>query len=251
MGKSLADRVAIVTGASRGIGEQIALRLAADGAKVVLVSRKAEPLEAVAAKIKEAGGEALVAPTHLGQVEALQPLVDKVLETYGRIDILVNNAATNPVFGPSMVVEPAALQKIFEVNFYGPFFLAKACLKPMQDAKYGKIVNVGSVAGFKYTPGMGAYSMSKAALLMMTKVLAAEWGGFGIRVNAVAPSLVKTKFSAALWSTEEILDEAIQGQALHELMQPKDIVGAVAWLASPDADFVTGHTVVIDGGYSL
>jgi len=251
MSKALADRVAIVTGASRGIGKAVAERLAADGAKVVLVSRKQEPLEAVAGLIKAVGGEALVAPTHLGKVDQIQPLVDKVLDTYGRIDILVNNAATNPVFGPVMFAEPPAMQKIFDVNFFGPFFLAKACLAPMQKAEYGKIVNVGSVAGFKATPGMGAYCMSKAALLMMTKVLASEWGVFGIRVNAIAPGLVKTDFSSVLWNTDDILKKALEDQALNQLAEPKDIISAVAWLSSPESDFVTGHTLVVDGGSSL
>lgn len=251
MNKPLAEKTAIVTGASRGIGEAIALRLAADGAKVVLASRKAEPLQAVADKIKAAGGEALVVATHMGKPDQIPQLVEKTLAAFGKIDILVNNAATNPVFGPVMFVEQPALQKIFEVNLIGPFLLAKACLEPMKEAGYGKIVNVGSAAGFKVTPGMGAYCMSKAALLMMTKVLAAEWGTFGVRVNAVAPSLVKTKFSSVLWGTDDILEKAIEGQALNKLAEPADVVGAVTWLAGAESDFVTGHTLVVDGGYTL
>jgi len=251
MSKTLSDRVAIVTGASRGIGEEIALRLAAAGAKVVLASRKAPALQKVAEKIIGAGGEAMVVPTHMGKEEEIQPLVDTTLKAFGKIDILINNAATNPVFGPVMFCEMPAARKIFDINFFGPFMLAKACLEPMKKTGYGKIVNVGSVAGFKFSPMLGMYSMSKAALLMMTKVMAAEWGVFGIRVNALAPGLVKTDFSQALWGTEEILKQALDAQAFHQLAQPQDIAGAVLWLAGPDSDFITGQTIVIDGGQSL
>ncbi|MDP8224254.1 MAG: SDR family oxidoreductase [Candidatus Lernaella stagnicola] len=251
MEKKLADRVAIVTGASRGIGAHIATRLAAEGAKVVLASRKAEALETVAATIKEAGGEALSVATHIGKVEQIQALVDATLSAYGRVDILVNNAATNPVFGPVMFCEEPALMKVFQVNVFGPFLLAKACLEPMQKAGYGKIVNLTSTAAFQYAPMLGVYGMSKAALQMMTQTLAAEWGHFGIRVNGVAPGLVKTDFSAALWNSEEILKGALERQAIKELMEPKDVVGAVAFLAGPESDFVTGHTMVVDAGGSI
>jgi NAD(P)-dependent dehydrogenase (short-subunit alcohol dehydrogenase family) len=251
MSKPLADRVAIVTGASRGIGKEIALRLAADGAKVVLASRKAPALQAVAEQIKAQGGEALVAATHVGQPDQIKPLVEQTLNAFGKIDILVNNAATNPIFGPILFAELPALQKILEVNLYGAFLLSKACLEPMQKAKYGKIINIASMAGLHPSPGMGCYSISKAALLMMTRVMAAEWGTFGIRVNAVAPGLVKTDFSHVLWSTDDILKAALGKQALAGLAEPKDIVGAVVWLAGPESDFVTGHTLVVDGGSSI
>lgn len=251
MSKPLADRVAIVTGASRGIGKDIALRLAADGAKVVLASRKAPALQKVADEIKAAGGEALVVATHVGQAEQIKPLVDQTLTAFGRIDILVNNAATNPIFGPIIFAELSALQKIMDVNLYGSFLLAKACFETMQKAKYGKIINIASTAGLHPSPGMGCYSVSKAALLMLTRVLAAEWGTFGIRVNAVAPGLVKTDFSQVLWSTDDILKAALAKQALTGLAEPKDIVGAVAWLAAPESDFVTGHALVVDGGSTI
>ncbi len=251
MSKPLADRVAIVTGASRGIGKDIALRLAADGAKVVLASRKAPALQKVADEIKAAGGEALVVATHVGQADQIKPLVDQTLTAFGRIDVLVNNAATNPIFGPIMFAELSALQKIMDVNLYGSFLLAKACFETMQKAKYGKIINIASTAGLHPSPGMGCYSVSKAALLMLTRVLAAEWGTFGIRVNAVAPGLVKTDFSQVLWSTDDILKAALAKQALAGLAEPKDIVGAVAWLAAPESDFVTGHTLVVDGGSTI
>jgi NAD(P)-dependent dehydrogenase (short-subunit alcohol dehydrogenase family) len=251
MEKKLADRVAIVTGASRGIGEQIARRLAADGAKVVLASRKAEPLEALAASIKAAGGEAMAAPTHMGKTEELPPLVEKTVAAYGKIDILVNNAATNPVFGPVMFCDEGALRKIFEVNLFGPFVLAKACREVMAKADYGKIVNLVSVAALRAAPMLGAYGMSKAALQMMTQVMAKEWGTYGIRVNAVAPGVVKTHFSQALWSSDEILKTVLQRQAMDKLMMPADIAGAVAFLAGPDSDMITGHTLVVDAGETV
>jgi len=251
MERKLADRVAIVTGASRGIGADIARRFAREGAKVVLASRKAGPLEAVAAGIREEGGEALAVPTHLGQTEQIQALVAKTLETYGKIDVLVNNAATNPVFGPVIFCEEAALKKIFEVNFFGPFLLAKACQESMQKNKYGKIINVVSIAAFQASPMLGVYGMSKAALQQMTRQLAFEWGTFGIRVNAIAPGLVKTDFSAALWSSEDILKQALAEQSLQTLIEPGDISGAAAFLAGPDSDFITGHTLVVDAGSSI
>lgn len=248
MEQKLANRVAIVTGASRGIGEHMARQLAAAGAKVVLASRKAAPLEAVAASIREAGGEALVVATHVGQGEQIKALVDKTLDAYGQIDILINNAATNPVFGPVMYCDESAIKKIFEVNFFGPFLLAKACLEPMQKRQYGKIINITSTAGFRFSPMLGAYGMSKAALQMMTQTLAAEWGIFGIRVNAIAPGLVKTDFSAALWGSEEILKQALEKQAIHELIQPGEIAATAVFLASAESDFITGQTIVVDAG---
>jgi len=248
MEQKLANRVAIVTGASRGSGEHIARQLAAAGAKGVLASRKAAPLEAVAASIREAGGEALAVATHVGQAEQIQGLVKKTLDTYGQIDILVNNAATNPVFGPVMYCDEAAMKKIFEVNFFGPFLLAKACLEPMQKRQYGKIINLTSTAGFRFSPMLGAYGMSKAALQMMTQTLAAEWGIFGIRGNAIAPGLVKTDFSAALWNSEEILKQALDRQAIHQLIQPGDIAATAVFLAGADSDYITGQTIVIDAG---
>ncbi len=248
MEKKLADRIAIVTGASRGIGAQIAISLAEQGAKVVLASRKAEPLEALADQIEAGGGEALAIATHMGKADQIKNLVDKTLAAYGKIDVLINNAATNPVFGPVMFCEEPALKKIFEVNLFGPFLLAQACREPMQKAGYGKIVNLTSTAAFRYAPMLGVYGMSKAALQMMTQTLAAEWGPFGIRVNAVAPGLVKTDFSAALWSSEDVLKTALEKQALNTLMEPGDVVGAVAFLAGPDSDFVTGQTLVVDAG---
>jgi NAD(P)-dependent dehydrogenase (short-subunit alcohol dehydrogenase family) len=251
MEKKFADRVAIVTGASRGIGEQIAKRLAADGAKVVLASRKAEPLEALAKTIKEAGGEALAVPTHVGKSDQLQALVDKTLAAYGKIDILVNNAGTNPIFGPTLFCDESAMKKIFEVNLFGPFLLAKACLPSMQKSKYGKIINLSSTSGIKVPPMLGMYGISKAGVIMMTKVLAAEWGIFGVRVNCVAPGVVKTDFSAALWGSDEILKQVLAGQAFNQLMQPPDIVGAVSFLAGPESDFITGHTLVVDAGAIL
>jgi len=251
MEKKLADRVAIVTGASRGIGEQIAKRLAAEGAKVVLASRKAEPLEALAKCIRDDGGEALAVQTHVGEADQIQALVDKTVAAFGKIDILVNNAATNPVFGPVMFCDEGAMKKIFEVNVFGPFLLGKACLAHMQKAKYGKIVNIASTAGIAFSPLLGMYGISKAAVIHMTKVMAMEWGTFGVRTNCVAPGLVKTDFSTALWSSEDILKQALAGQALNQLMQPTDIAGAVSFLAGPDSDFVTGHTLVVDAGAVL
>ncbi|MCZ7582305.1 MAG: glucose 1-dehydrogenase [Deltaproteobacteria bacterium] len=212
MNRRLENKVALVTGASRGIGQAIAERLAGDGAKVVLVSRKQEGLEAVAEGIVKAGGEAYPLATHLGESERFGELVAAVKEKYGRLDVLVNNAATNPVFGPAFMVDEGAFDKIFQVNVRGPFFLSKAFLPLFQEQGGGVVVNIASTAAISPMPGLGVYSMSKAAVENMGKMLATEWAPFNVRVNTVCPGLVKTRFSKALWDSEEILNIAMERQ---------------------------------------
>lgn len=243
----LDNKIAIVTGASRGIGEAIAKGLASAGAKVVLSSRKLEGLQKVADEINKNGGEAVAVPAHTGKIEDIKNLVAKTIEKFGKIDILINNAATNPVFGPIIDTDVPVWDKIFEVNVKGYFFLAKECANHMKD-KGGVIVNMASVAGYKPMPLLGVYSVSKAAVIMLTRILALEWAPFNIRVNALAPGVIKTRFSEALHTSDEIVQEVLRNISIKRLGIPEDIVGACLFLCSDSASYITGQTIVIDGG---
>ena len=241
-------KVAIVTGASRGIGRAIAHGLSEAGAKVVLSSRKLEDLQKVAEEIRRKGGDAFPIAAHNGKTVDLENLVKKTVEHYGTIDILVNNAATNPVFGPIIQVEESAWDKIMEVNVKGAFFLSRSAAQVMGEKGGGVIVNIASSAGLRPMPFLGAYSVSKAGVIMLTKVLAVEWAGLKIRVNAVAPGIIETRFSEALWKNETILEEVQKRQPIPRVGQPEEIVGAVLFLASPASSYMTGEVMVIDGG---
>ena len=201
----LTGKVAIISGASRGIGEAIAMAYAQAGAAVVLTSRKLENVGLVADKIKAAGGRALALAAHAGQQAAAEAVVAQAVATFGRVDIAVNNAGTNPHFGPLLTAEGSHWDKIFEVNVKGYFFLAKAVVPVMRKQGGGKIINIASIAGINPGPMMGVYSTSKAAVIMLTKALAAELGPENIQVNALAPGFIRTKFSAALWGNPQLL----------------------------------------------
>ena len=248
MTKRFEGKVVMVTGASRGIGEAIACGFAEEGAKVALLSRKQEALDGVAAKIEEKGGEAFAFAYHLGKPETAQQAVEAIKEKFGRIDVLVNNAATNPIFGPSMFAEEKAFDKIFAVNVKGPFFLSKQVLAVFQELGGGAIVNVASVAAFKPAPMIGIYSVSKTALVGLSRMMAAEWAPFNVRVNTVCPGLIKTQFSRAIWDSDDALKYALEGQKIKKLAEPKDVVGAILYLASDEAAFVTGQEIMVDGG---
>jgi len=245
---SLQDKVAIVTGGSRGIGQAIAEGFAEMGAKVVLASRKAEALEEVRKGILDAGGDALVIPTHMGDMEGIKRLVEGTLEHYGAIDILVNNAATNPIFCSTAEVEEPAYNKIMDVNVKGMFFLTQQVGGVMMEKGSGSVINVSSEAAFCPTPFLGVYSMSKAAVNMLTKVFAQEWGSRGVRVNGIAPGLVKTHFSQALWGNEAILETALASIPLQRIAEPKEMVGVAIYLGSDASSYVTGQVFVVDGG---
>lgn len=244
----LTGKVAIVTGGSRGIGEAIAMAFAEFGAKVVLSSRKLEGLNAVKEKIEAAGGEAICIPAHMGKLDSLKSVVDGAMEAYGTIDILVNNAATNPVFGPLMQSNEGAWDKIMDVNLKGIFFLTMMVGKIMLEKGKGSIINISSEAAVKPTPMLGMYSISKAGLDMVTKAFALEWGSQGIRVNGIAPGLVKTHFSQALWASEEILQIATGRTPLGRMAQPEEMAGLAVYLASDAASYITGVTILADGG---
>ena len=244
----LTDKVAIVTGASRGIGESIAKTFAENGAKVVLASRKQEALDTVAASIKESGGEALAIACHTGKLEMMDALFEKVMDTYGKVDVLVNNAAANPYFGPALNCPEDAYEKTFEVNTKGYFFMAQKAGQIMVEQKSGSIINIASVAGMRGPVMQTVYGMTKAAVILMTKGLAKELGSEGVRVNAICPGLTETHFASVLINTEEIYNIALEGIPLKRHAQPDEIAGAALYLASDASSFTTGSTIVVDGG---
>lgn len=242
----LDGRVAIITGASKGIGASIAQTLAENGAKVVVSSRKQAAVDEVASEIKAAGGEALAVAAHAGDTQALQTLVNATLEHFGRIDIVINNAATNPVFGP-LEDTVDAMDKIMQVNVKAPLELAKLAL-PQLKAHKGVIVNISSVEAFIATEGLGCYSVSKAALNMLTKSMAKEWGKYGIRANAICPGLIKTKFSEALWSNESMLKYYLKQTPLGRIGEPQEVANLALFLASDASAYSTGGIFMVDGG---
>lgn len=244
----LTGKVALITGGSRGIGEAIATTYSAAGAQVVLSSRKQEGLDAVAAQIQAAGGQALAVAAHTGDATAVQALVNRAIATFGGIDILVNNAATNPHFGPIMTAEESHWDKILDVNVKGYFRLAKACLPAMRARGGGKIINLASIAGKTPQPGMGIYCVSKAAVLMLTEVLAVELAPDNIQVNAIAPGFIKTAFSRAIWDNPALYAAVTQAIPQHRLADVKELTGIALYLASAASSFTTGATFLIDGG---
>ena len=244
----LTGKVAIVTGASRGIGAAIAGALAAAGASVVLASRKQEGLDAVAAVITANGGRALALAAHTGEQAAVAQLVAQTVAHFGGVDILVNNAATNPHFGPILTADESLWDKTLDVNVKGYFRMVQACAPQMAQRGGGKVINMASVAGRAPQPGMGVYCVSKAAVIMLTEVLAAELAHLNIQVNAIAPGFVKTKFSAAIWSNPTINDATLASIPQARMAAPEELTGAVLYLASAAASFTTGATLVVDGG---
>lgn len=248
----LENKVAIVTGASRGIGEAIARTYAKAGAKVVLASRKLDGLVEVQKKIEAEGGEALAIACHTGMRDQIDALVAQTIERFGKVDVLVNNAATNPFFGPMMAIDEAAWDKTFEVNVKGYFHTTKAVVEHLQKRNApGAIVNVASVAGQMAMPLQGVYAMTKAAVISMTKTLAMELGSANIRVNAIAPGLVDTKFAAALTTNDEIRNMVLSRMALKQIAKPQDIAGIALLLASDQGSYFTGECVVCDGGWTI
>jgi NAD(P)-dependent dehydrogenase (short-subunit alcohol dehydrogenase family) len=247
----LTGKVALVTGASKGIGEAIAVLFARQGAHVFVNSRKAEELKPVADRIQAAGGKCDFIVGNVGDLTFCQQLIADVKSQAGGLDILVNNAATNPVYGPVANTEPWAFDKIMGVNVKSPFELARLCYPLMKVRGGGSIINISSVAGDTPDPGLGIYSVSKAALNMLTKVLAKEWGADGIRVNNIAPGLIKTKFSEALWQNDKLLQSFIKHMAIPRMGTPEEIAALALFLAAPESGYCTGTTFTADGGITI
>ena len=247
---ALKDKVALITGASRGIGEATAIGLAQAGADLAIVSRKLPDLEKVAEEVRTLGKKCLPVQAHLGTVEEINQLVKRVLEEFGKIDILVNNAATNPTMASAIDVDERAWDAIMNLNLKGLFFLSQAVARVMREKGGGKIINISSAAGI--TPDiLPLYSISKAGVNMATKVMAQQWAQHNIRVNAIAPGLTKTRFSEALWKNPDILKMAMFKTPMRRPAEPVEMVGTIIYLASDASSYVTGQIIAVDGGITI
>lgn len=250
MGPRLKDQVAIVTASTKGIGLAIAERLAEEGAHVVVSSRRQENVNEAVEAIRKKGGEVLGLVCHVGRKEDRQRLVAETLRAHGRIDILVNNAAVNPVFGPVIQIDEQAWDKIMETNVKAAFLLTVEVARHMMERGAGSVVFIASTAGIRPMPFLGAYSVSKAAVLGLMRVLAYEWATTGVRVNAVAPGLIQTRFSEALWKDEGIKEQVLRHVPMQRIGRPQEVAGAVAYLCSEEASYVSGETIIVSGGMS-
>lgn len=245
---NLNGKIALVTGASRGIGEAIAITLADYGAHCILVSRKAEALKGVADAITSRGGKAEVMACHVGDLKQIEGLMTQIKERFGRLNILINNAATNPYFGEMLGADEGVWNKTFDVNLKGPFFLIQHAARLMEQSGGGAIVNVSSINGVKPALLQGIYSITKAGLISMTQAFAKELALKNIRVNALLPGLVDTHFSKAIMGNEAIHDIAVKMIPMSRHAEPREIAGVVLYLVSDAASFTTGASFVVDGG---
>jgi dehydrogenase/reductase SDR family member 4 len=245
----LDGRVSVVTGASKGIGEAIARALAEAGARVVVSSRKQEAVDEVAHAIAAAGGEAIAVAANVGRLDEARALVDRAAAHFGGVDVVVNNAAANPVFGPVVDTDEAVFDKIMAVNVKGPLEVARRAYPLMKARGGGSVVNISSIGGVSPEPGLGLYSVSKSAVIMLTKVLAQEWGADNIRANVICPGLIKTKFSQTLWGDDRLLRHTLAQQPLQRIGVPEDVAGLALFLASDAAAYCTGGVYMVDGGY--
>jgi len=248
---NLIGKVAIVSGASKGIGAAIARGLAEQGAKVVICSRKQDALDTYVAEVKKDNIDLVGIECNVSDEAQMQNLVTKTIELFGGIDILVNCAATNPMFGPIEEMDATLFDKMMSVNVKSVFTLSNLCLPSMRKRGGGSIINIGSVEGLKPSPGLGVYSVTKAAVNMLTKSQAKEWGSDNIRVNAICPGLVKTKLSAGIWKNAALLEAYTGNLPLAKMAMPDEMVGMALYLASDASSYTTGGIFNVDGGYLL
>ena len=247
---TLAGKVALVTGGSRGIGKAIALGFAQAGADVAIASRKLPDLEKVAEEIKILGVQSLAVSAHIGRMEEINNLVTKVVEKFGKIDILVNNAGCNPTLDAAIDIEERAWDSVMNLNLKGLFFLSQAVARIMRDLGGGTIINISSRAGI--SPNLlPVYSISKAGVISATKVMAREWAPYNIRVNAVAPGLIRTNFSEALITNPDTLKTMMGTTPMARIGEPEEIIGAILYLASDSSSYVTGQIIGVDGGATI
>ncbi len=244
-------KVALINGGSRGIGEAFAMEYAKRGAKVIVSSRKQAGVDAVAQAIRDAGGQAEGVACHTGDGEQIAALFSHIKEHYGRLDVLINNAATNPYFGPIINAPESAFDKTFEVNVKGYFMMAQQAARIMAEQGSGSIINVSSIEGMSPSPMMGIYSMTKAAVIMLTKTMAKELGPVNVRSNCICPGLTETKFASVLIDTPEIYDQYISAAPMARHAQPEEIVGAAVFLGSEASSYTTGTVITCDGGTSI
>lgn len=245
----LSGRVALVSGASRGIGAEIAKLLASYGAKVIVSSRKRESCEQVVETIRAAGGKAEALALHIGEMQQITDAFARIADSHGRLDVLVNNAATNPYYGHILDTDLGAFQKTVDVNIRGYFYCCVHAGRLMRSQGNGSIINVASVNGVTPGPQQGIYSITKSAVIGLTKAFARECGPLGIRVNALLPGLTQTKFASALVEDDDTRQHYVGRTPLGRVGQPKELAGAVLYLASDASSYVTGAQFVVDGGY--
>lgn len=253
-GKELFDlggKTALITGSSRGIGRAIAEAMASLGARVVISSRKQDACDAVAAAIRAAGGQATAIAAHVGDKAQLDSLVEKTRAAFGGIDILVNNVGANPSFGPLAELGDDAFDRVIASNVKSALWLSKLVLPEMAARKDGAVIFLSSIAALRASAGINAYGAAKAALMQLARGLAAEWGASNIRINCIAPGLVKTDFARALWDDPERARRRIAQTPLGRLGDPQDVAGVAVLLASKAGGFITGQTIVVDGGVTI
>jgi NAD(P)-dependent dehydrogenase (short-subunit alcohol dehydrogenase family) len=247
----LTGKTAVITGSSRGIGRAIAEQMAEAGANVVISSRKAGPCEEVAAGIIKAGGSALSIPCNVGDKAQLQALIARTREHFGQVDILVCNAAVNPYYGPLLEVSDEAYDKTMSSNVRSNLWLMQLVMPEMAERKDGVVIIISSIAGLRGSPLLGVYAISKAADLQLCRNLAVEWGRHNIRINCIAPGLIKTDFARALWEDPVVLEQSVSHAPLRRIGEPIEIAGAAVFLASKAGRFVTGQAIVVDGGVTI